>query len=728
MRLNGFPNLVLTLLVCLCAPTTANAQFGDYEVMHTLSGKDGFGPQSGLVRGADDQLYGTGTYGGGPDGAGTIYRISSNGTFRVIHTFLTKAPGGGLHPVSLIRGRDNHLYGTTEFGGTIGGVAVDGSRDPIGDGVIYRLNWDATRKTYDGVTVLYSFVCSKGASGDPWGALVEGPDGALYGVTAPTSSPDVNCDEPTAVYKVKKDGTGFEVLARFEYLVSGAYQFGPLVFGSDGSIFGTLIDSLNPAFKFGTIFKIAPDGAVSYPKIFKGTDGAYPYSGLVMGVDGAFYGTTSGGGVNDVGTIFRIDETGSFMSLYSFDSASIHTPYSPVVAGGDGKLYGAAHAGGGTACNCGGSYVFDPQAPIGSGTGFTLHAIFDHTTTGSTPWGILGVGVDRHLYGTQSVGGAADQGTLFGLLDLTVAPRPPVPVALASPNPAEAQTVDGATVSLSALGSWDADFDVLTYAWTLPASVTNVVEAPDRSTVEATFPVTAPGAPLNVTLSVSDGTNTRSVTIAITVVDSSPTFVPAPDVTAVATAPSGVVVNYTVPTATDIVDGDVPVTCAPASGSTFAIGTTTVTCSASDSMGQDVETSFLVTVALDAIKPILTPPSLTVTLNPGVLRPPNHTMVTINATIDVTSEDGLSPVVTLVTITSNESDTGLDGGDAANDIQGAAFGTDDRVFQLRAERAAGGTERIYTVTYKAANPLNPSIATFATATVTVLHDMSNKNN
>jgi hypothetical protein len=44
--------------------------------------------------------------------------------------------------------------------------------------------------------------------------------------------------------------------------------------------------------------------------------------------------------------------------------------------------------------------------------------------------------------------------------------------------------------------------------------------------------------------------------------------------TVFATSASGAAVTYTNPTATDIVDGTVAVTCTPASGNTFAIGTT----------------------------------------------------------------------------------------------------------------------------------------------------------
>ncbi len=57
------------------------------------------------------------------------------------------------------------------------------------------------------------------------------------------------------------------------------------------------------------------------------------------------------------------------------------------------------------------------------------------------------------------------------------------------------------------------------------------------------------------------------------------------------------VVNF-VATATDLVDGNVPVTCTPASGSSFGAGTTTVHCSATDAHGNVATGSFTVTVTL----------------------------------------------------------------------------------------------------------------------------------
>ena len=69
------------------------------------------------------------------------------------------------------------------------------------------------------------------------------------------------------------------------------------------------------------------------------------------------------------------------------------------------------------------------------------------------------------------------------------------------------------------------------------------------------------------------------------------------DVTATATGNSSANVSYTLPTATDIVDGSDSVTCVPASGSSFAVGSTTVNCSATDHAGNTGHGSFKVTVS-----------------------------------------------------------------------------------------------------------------------------------
>src|SRR3989338_3812425 len=108
------------------------------------------------------------------------------------------------------------------------------------------------------------------------------------------------------------------------------------------------------------------------------------------------------------------------------------------------------------------------------------------------------------------------------------------------------------------------------------------------------------------------------------------------------------------------------------------------------------------------------PPSLTVNLSPNTLWPPNDKPVSVTASITVRDDYDPSPEIKLESITASETL-------AANDIQDAQLGTDDRRFSLVAKRA--GTYqagRIYTITYSATDASGNKAT--ASATVTVPHD------
>jgi len=109
-----------------------------------------------------------------------------------------------------------------------------------------------------------------------------------------------------------------------------------------------------------------------------------------------------------------------------------------------------------------------------------------------------------------------------------------------------------------------------------------------------------------------------------------------------------------------------------------------------------------------------TPPTLTVTLSPATLWPPNNKLVHITATIAVTDDYDPEPEIKLESITSSETL-------GASDIQDAQIGTDDRSFSLAAKRAGTSLAgRIYTVTYSATD--GSGNKTITSATVTVPHD------
>ncbi len=111
-----------------------------------------------------------------------------------------------------------------------------------------------------------------------------------------------------------------------------------------------------------------------------------------------------------------------------------------------------------------------------------------------------------------------------------------------------------------------------------------------------------------VTCSATDKAgNAASGSFDIVVVDTTAPVLSVKDVTAEATSSTGAVVSYTA-TAKDLVDGDRAVTCTPASGSTFKLGDTKVTCSTSDTRGNQASADFTVTVQ-DTTAPALAKPA-----------------------------------------------------------------------------------------------------------------------
>jgi uncharacterized repeat protein (TIGR03803 family) len=97
-----------------------------YDFGATL--EDGRGGYTGLAFGTDGYLYG-GTSIGGTAGAGTLYRISTSGTYTELFSFPSLGGQNGQYPdAALVQGTNGEFYGVTEYGG------LDG------DGSLYSLN------------------------------------------------------------------------------------------------------------------------------------------------------------------------------------------------------------------------------------------------------------------------------------------------------------------------------------------------------------------------------------------------------------------------------------------------------------------------------------------------------------------------------------------------------------------------------------------------------------
>lgn len=109
-----------------------------------------------------------------------------------------------------------------------------------------------------------------------------------------------------------------------------------------------------------------------------------------------------------------------------------------------------------------------------------------------------------------------------------------------------------------------------------------------------------------------------------------------------------------------------------------------------------------------------TPPTITCTAIPATLWPPNHELRSVRVAISAADDSG-SVTVTLVSVTSNQADSGLGRGDLPGDIRGWTIGTDDRRGRLRAERFGGA--RVYTLTYRAEDQAGNTASCRTTVTV-----------
>jgi hypothetical protein len=151
-------------------------------------------------------------------------------------------------------------------------------------------------------------------------------------------------------------------------------------------------------------------------------------------------------------------------------------------------------------------------------------------------------------------------------------------------------TIEGDTT-----GGWTADWSGVT--------ATDAEDDPDPTPTcsPAAGTVLPTGVTTNVSCSVTDsGNRTATGGFSVTVTDTTkPVIVGLPsNQTLTTTDPAGAAATWTDPTATDVVDASPTVACTPASGTSFPVGGTTVTCTATDASGNAATGSFTITVDL----------------------------------------------------------------------------------------------------------------------------------
>ena len=347
-----------------------------YKILYSFQGQlslDGSQPLGALARDNAGNLYGT-TKIGGTNGLGTIFELSPNSdgswTESTLYSFCsTDDPcADGSEPQAAL-GIDSqgNLYGTTSAGGSQAGHCNFG-----GCGTVFELSPPAAPGGTWTETILYDFCaggspCSDGAI--PLSALAVDASGNLYGTTSAGGS-----------------GSGGH----------GAGQNGVVFELSSGS----------GAWTYSVLYNFCPSGQGRFCP-----DGSLPGAGVIVDKSGNLYGTTQGGGAQNSGgggTVYKLSP-GSGEWTHSVLKAFV-----PLATGGGprgevrmdnlGNLYSTLFAGG----EFGSGAVFKLES-AGKGAEF-----FFDGNNGSLP--TAGITLDfqnRALYGTTSLGGANQAGTVY---------------------------------------------------------------------------------------------------------------------------------------------------------------------------------------------------------------------------------------------------------------------------------------------------------------------------
>jgi uncharacterized repeat protein (TIGR03803 family) len=375
--------IILVAAFLLCAGAVAGAQ--TLATVYNFAG----GTTSGanpwyvtLVQGTDGQLYGT-TYNGGSAGMGTAFKVTTSGTFTLLHSFAGGASDGANPTGGLTLGSDGNFYGTTQMGGS-------GT-----EGVVF------TMTTAGAVTVLHTFnVLNDGAF--PWGPPILASDGNFYGTASGGASNN------GLVYKITSSGT-YTTVYNFDG-THGTYPIAPPTQGTDGFLYIPVSEG-GSSF-CGTIVKLSTAGVVSNTYNFPcGPGGSFPIGPLVQSSAGAFYSTTQNGGSRNEGTMYKLNSSFVVTVQHSFGNLfgdGIY-PSAGVLLGTDGKYYGSTAEGG----------TFDDGTLFNSTpTGTYTHLYSFDNSVNLMQMSPLSPPVEYTtglLYGVTEFGGTANAGTVYSL-------------------------------------------------------------------------------------------------------------------------------------------------------------------------------------------------------------------------------------------------------------------------------------------------------------------------
>jgi uncharacterized repeat protein (TIGR03803 family) len=382
---------------------------GKMTVLHSFTGADsntgdGGYPYGGLTLGTDGSLYGTTVRGG--VGYGTVFKITTGGTFNVLHSFNGTNEGTAWYDTAApIQGTDGNFYGTVS----------DGTWNY---GTVYKMTPSGS------LTVLYQFGIGGSTLRYPY-ALIQGTDGNFYGTCG-----YANGHSYGAVFKITPHGE-LTVLHAFNG-TDGWEPYGAIIQASDGNFYGTT--KFGGSGSYGVIWRLTP--AAVFKVLFNFSTyslGLYPMAGLVQATDGKFYGATYGGG-SGYGVLFQVTSTGSYSVLYRFPSASVGAhPEVSLFQHTNGTFYGDTYEGGtgGPGCSGGCGILYSLKMGLGpfvsllpySGKVGNTIEFLGQGFTGTTEVSFSGTAASFHVVSDTYLTATVPSGAKTGLVTVTTTGR-----------------------------------------------------------------------------------------------------------------------------------------------------------------------------------------------------------------------------------------------------------------------------------------------------------------
>jgi uncharacterized repeat protein (TIGR03803 family) len=300
---------------------------GVESVVYTFTnGSDGGTPTSGVIEGNDGNLYGANTTGG--NGAGILYRLTLGGSLTPLYAF--NAATDGSSAGALIMNSAGDIFGAA----TQGGASSLGTVFEFTHLGVFQLVHTFTGVSPDGAL--------------PNTQLLQASDGLIYGATRRGGE----LSNAGSLYRFDPANfASFTTISSFPPTNMGDPFYNPaygLTEGPDGALYGMTAEGGNG---YGSIYKVVPGTTPNVTldafDFTSGVNGGLPSANLFVGGDGNFYATTSsyGNGSDPSltnmpnGTFFQyIPGTNSITVLYDFSFPAGNTDGTSL-EGADGNFY-----------------------------------------------------------------------------------------------------------------------------------------------------------------------------------------------------------------------------------------------------------------------------------------------------------------------------------------------------------------------------------------------------